>query len=83
MTASKKQFNIRNNRTWPLKYRLYQRAHGVANRLAWKFANPEGEAWGRALRIDRDNLWWRLNDYFGSKYLNWWVREMMNNEKEK
>lgn len=61
--------------TWPLRCRLWSRLHTVANRLAWRFARPEGPEEGLALRIDKTNPWWRLNDWCAEGWIPWWVEE--------
>lgn len=61
---------------WTFKYRMWQRLHGIFNRLAWKYADPGGEAWGKALRIDKSKLLWRLNDWAANHYTHWYIEQV-------
>lgn len=58
---------------WPIKYRIWRYLHGVANTLAWRYARPPGETKGIALRLDKNNPLWRLNDFFGDRYIPWYI----------
>lgn len=58
-----------------LKARIARRLHGVANRLAWRFACPPGPEWGRALRIDKTHPLWRLNDWLASHWTEEYVQQ--------
>lgn len=57
----------------PLRVRLAYVLHRhVVNPLAWRFACPPGEEWGRALRIDKTHPLWRLNDWVAGFWVEWW-----------
>lgn len=62
---------------WPLRYRMWRHANGITARLAWRFANPGGEAWGIALRIDDKRLLWRLNHWVGRRWIPWFMAEKL------
>lgn len=66
---------------WPIRYRFWRAVHGIFNKLAWKYANPGGEEWGRALRIDRTKLLWRLNEWSANKYTGWYIERIMGRNK--
>jgi hypothetical protein len=55
------------------KARAFRLAHGLVNRLAWRFACPPGPQWGRALRIDRAHPLWRLNDWLAAGWTGEYV----------
>ena len=59
---------------WPLKYRIWKKVHSRLNRLAWRYADPGGPDWGKALRIDRTRPLWKLNDWAANHYVDWYVR---------
>lgn len=68
---------------WPKRYRIWQKLHGFFNRMAWKYNDPGGPDWGKALRIDKTRLWWRLNDWASSHYLPWWIKQTTGHELPK
>jgi hypothetical protein len=51
------------------------RTHRVINRLAWRYARPEGPELGIATRIDKTRLLWRLNDWLASQWLPEWIKK--------
>ena len=60
-------------RGWPLRILLWKQVHGLLNRLAWRYARPPGPTWGSALRIDKRHPLWRLNDWAGDHWTDWWI----------
>lgn len=55
-------------RKWPLKYRIWHFLHGIVNDIAWEF-QPDG------FEDEKNKHWlWRLNDWLGSKYIFWWLK---------
>lgn len=60
---------------WTPRYKFWQKLHGFFNRLAHKYADPGGDAWGKAYRTDHTKLLWRLNDWASSHYIHWWIEQ--------
>lgn len=58
---------------WPIRYKFWHWANYVTAKLAWKYADPGGEAWGKALRIDHSKFLWRLNKWVGGRWIPWWM----------
>lgn len=61
---------------WTWDKRLWQKAHMVVNRLAWKFVPTKDY-------LDpRKNHWlWRLNDWVANHYTLWYVKQVTRREK--
>lgn len=65
---------------WPVRYRLWQMVHGVFNSLAWRFATklcPDG-----VRRSDDTRLLWKLNNWAGEHYIDWYVHEVIRRHKD-
>lgn len=60
---------------WTFKMKFWRFLHYWFNVAAWKWNNPEGPDWGKALRIDHKRFWWRLNDWASSHYLPEWLEK--------
>ncbi|MCL2393068.1 MAG: hypothetical protein FWC87_00145 [Acidimicrobiaceae bacterium] len=52
---------------------VFRQPHHWANALAWRYAEPPGPDFGKALRIDRHRLLWRLNDWLADRYIHQYV----------
>lgn len=55
---------------WPIKYRLWYKAHCLINWLAHKY-DPVTD-----VNDPRNNDWiWRLNGWVGDHWLDWWFKK--------
>lgn len=56
---------------WTPKYRFWQKAHGIVNRIAWKL-DPHDK------HVDYPRSWiWRFNDWVAGHYVGWLVEQVI------
>lgn len=65
---------------------VWSALHKIFNKLAWRYARPDGPEWGIATRIDKTRLLWRLNawasDHYVPKMVNRHVEETWDSDNE-
>jgi len=56
---------------WPLRIRLWHRAHLIVNWLCWHLA-PEAQPTGSAAPT---HWLWRLNERVADHWIGWWIEQ--------
>lgn len=68
---------------WPLRIRFWKYMNHITAKLAWRYADPGGEDWGKALRIDETKFLWKLNRWTGNRWIHWYMASRGYSTKDK